>query len=74
MLDEKLDDQVWVTVVATGYDERRRRAADGRGLSEPTGELRVKRTSRPAAPMAAGSRRRGASLTVAELDVPEFMP
>ena len=74
MLDEKLDDQVWVTVVATGYDDRARKAADGRRLSEPAGELRVKRASQPPAPVAAGSRRRGASLSVAELDVPEFMP
>jgi cell division protein FtsZ len=74
MLDEKLEDQVWVTVVATGYDGRARQAADGRRLSEPAGELRVKRASRPAAPVGGGSRRRGASLSVAELDVPEFMP
>ena len=54
MVDEKLDDQVWVTVVATGYGEQRaRRAArDELGaagirteLREPAGEPRVARTS-----------------------------
>jgi cell division protein FtsZ len=39
MVDEKLDEAVWVTVVATGYaDDRPRRA-----LEEPRGELRVTR-------------------------------
>jgi len=66
MVDEKLDDQVWVTVVATGYgDQRGRKAArDELGaagirteLREPAGEPRVSRTS--------ASR---------ELDVPEFLP
>jgi len=68
MLDEKLDDQVWVTVVATGYGEprpRRREVAEpGIGeyappraaLREPSGEVRVSR--RPSI----------------ELDVPEFIP
>jgi cell division protein FtsZ len=69
MLDEKLDDQVWVTVVATGYDERRPRRSEqepGRReafppapLREPRGEPRISRMRpRP----------------VVELDVPEFMP
>ena len=40
MVDEKLDDAVWVTVVATGYGEQRRRPA----LEEPRGEPRVART------------------------------
>ncbi len=46
MLDEKLEDEVWITVVATGYDERRapRRARSGptRGR-EPAGEPRISR-------------------------------
>jgi cell division protein FtsZ len=75
MVDEKLDDQVWVTVVATGYGEQRaRRAArdemDAAGIStlrEPPGEPRVARTSPPRerARVGAGTR---------ELDVPEFVP
>jgi cell division protein FtsZ len=74
MVDEKLDDQVWVTVVATGYGEQRaRRAArDEMGaagirteLREPAGEPRV---SRAGAPAPTGSR------SSRELDVPEFLP
>jgi cell division protein FtsZ len=73
MLDEKLDDEVWVTVVATGYEEHRPRrvrpdhdlAAEGRPratLREPRGEPRVSRAAeRPLRP-------------AIELDVPEFIP
>ena len=75
MLDEKLEDQVWVTVVATGYqdDRLRSRTVERPGtsesvreprplLSEPRGEPRVSRIrERPLhSPM--------------ELDVPEFIP
>jgi cell division protein FtsZ len=73
MVDDKLDDQVWVTVVATGYGEQGRRNSVNR-LNEPAGEPRVRRTgagsgaSRPPAP----SRRGG--LAVDELEVPEFIP
>ena len=36
MVDEKLDDQVWVTVVATGYgDEGRRKSAAPPAASRP---------------------------------------
>ena len=65
MVDEKLDDQVWVTVVATGYgDEGRRKSVNM--LKEPAGEPKVQRAGppRPA--------RRG-GLSVDELDVPEFL-
>jgi cell division protein FtsZ len=68
MVDEKLDDQVWVTVVATGYDTRAARPQ----LREPTGEPRVKRTS-PAAPREDRRSRRG-GLAVSDMDVPEFIP
>jgi cell division protein FtsZ len=70
MVDDKLEDQVWVTVVATGFGEQRPRRREEapnarpradeeprRPLREPVGEPRVSRL------------RRGA-----ELDVPEFMP
>src|SRR5205807_6254124 len=76
MVDEKLDDQVWVTVVATGYGEARQRRRElerpvvsGRAeiearsaLREPQGEPRVRRTTPrvPSSPL--------------ELDVPEFIP
>jgi cell division protein FtsZ len=61
MVDEKLEDQVWVTVVATGYggEPTRRRQRD---LEEPTGEPRVARASRTR------------SRSLAELEVPEFIP
>jgi len=72
MVDEKLDDQVWVTVVATGYgDARRQIARDIGGLQEPAGEPRVRRTSGPPRPAHA---QRRATLAVDEMDVPEFMP
>src|SRR4051794_27718588 len=64
MVDETLDDQVWVTVVATGYQDGARPAR--RPLEEPVGEPRVERRSPPAE----RPRRSG----VVELDVPEFMP
>jgi cell division protein FtsZ len=71
MVDEKLDDQVWVTVVATGYGEEGRRKSAER-LLEPqaaAGEVRVKRAG-------ATTRRepRRGGLSVDELEVPEFMP
>jgi cell division protein FtsZ len=72
MLDEKLDDQVWVTVVATGYSDHRprRRQVEEPGipelvtpratLREPIGEPRF-------------TRLREREPTI-ELDVPEFIP
>jgi len=67
MVDEKLDDQVWVTVVATGYGAPGARPQ----LREPAGEPRVKRTS-PSARDTRQSRRGG--LAVSDMDVPEFIP
>jgi cell division protein FtsZ len=68
MVDEKLDDQVWVTVVATGYGAAPRRVQreapeparserDRPVLREPVGEPRVRRTT-----------------SVSDFDVPEFIP
>jgi cell division protein FtsZ len=65
MVDEKLEDQVWVTVVATGYDNERRGSRGRSRLEEPAGEPRVQRT---------GARRERRGAGAAELDVPEFMP
>jgi cell division protein FtsZ len=72
MVDETLEDQVWVTVVATGYEDGSRRSAR-RALEEPAGEPRIER--RPRAPerdrdRSERTRRIGAN----ELEVPEFMP
>ncbi len=74
MVDEKLDEQVWVTVVATGYPNgHTRRRDEGRtgvtelirdgrsSLREPAGEPRVTRVSRSWS-------------QPGELDVPEFIP
>jgi cell division protein FtsZ len=64
MLDEKLEDEVWVTVVATGYgEERAPREGDLRSLREPAGEPRVRRGEAPA------RSNRGT-----DVDVPEFIP
>jgi cell division protein FtsZ len=65
MVDEKLDDQIWVTVVATGYEEPGRRPRRTL-VEEPAGEPRVERRTRPP------ERRPRAGVN--ELDVPEFLP
>src|SRR3954452_1232851 len=64
MLDEKLSDEVWTTVVATGYGGPRaaRRAQRREELSEPLGEPRVSRL---------GQRPRRSSV---EVEVPEYIP
>jgi len=80
MVDEKLDDQVWVTVVATGYGAPAARPR----LREPAGEPRVSRAGadrRSSAPpvgqrgrdRGGGEPRRG-GLAVSDRDVPEFIP
>jgi cell division protein FtsZ len=70
MVDEKLDDQVWVTVVATGYGDEGRRKSVNR-FKEPatTGEVRAQRTA-PARP----SREPRRGVVLDDLDVPEFLP
>jgi cell division protein FtsZ len=61
MVDEKLaDDVCWVTVVATGYGEKR----PTRRFQEPAGEPRVERRSPVSTPRARDL----------ELEVPEFLP
>jgi cell division protein FtsZ len=70
MVDEKLEDQVWVTVVATGYADQAARRT--RRLEEPEGEPRVRRTSDGHSPSRREPRRGG--LAVDELEVPEFIP
>ncbi|MGA2163374.1 MAG: cell division protein FtsZ [Solirubrobacteraceae bacterium] len=68
MVDEKLEDQVWVTVVATGYEQERQRFTARGRLEEPAGEPRVQRAS------SSPRRERSRAATSVELDVPEFMP
>ena len=75
MVDEKLDDQVWVTVVATGYGADGVRKSVAR-LNEPANEFRVQRAGEPSTSRRDGSgagQRRG-GLAVDELEVPEFIP
>jgi cell division protein FtsZ len=73
MVDEKLDDQVWVTVVATGYGDEGRRKSVSRFKEPAAGEVRVQRAapSRPAPEAPEPARRRGG---LDELEVPEFLP
>jgi cell division protein FtsZ len=59
MLDEKLEDEVWITVVATGYGEKRQPREERSPFREPVGEPRVRRVERS---------------RVSEVDVPEFIP
>jgi cell division protein FtsZ len=80
MVDEKLEDQVWVTVVATGYGERRPRQRAGAGRPA-LGEARRERESDHARgqerrawagePRASRVRERPPRT---ELEVPEFIP
>jgi cell division protein FtsZ len=60
MLDEKLQDEVWITVVATGYGEKRPPREERSPFREPVGEPRVRRVNTPS--------------RVSEIDVPEFIP
>jgi cell division protein FtsZ len=78
MVDEKLQDEVWITVVATGYGPAATRTGR-RPLEEPAGEVRVRRAPLEPARRAEPARTGGGStrktgLGVSELDVPEFIP
>jgi cell division protein FtsZ len=75
MVDEKLEDQVWVTVVATRYSDVPRRRREPR-IEEPKGEPRVERrtpvSGTDGPPRGRITASRGG--VVADLDVPEFLP
>jgi cell division protein FtsZ len=60
MIDEKIDEECWVTVVATGYGDRPTRRSGTRQFQEPAGEPRVRRTKD--------------SDFGFDLEVPEFVP
>ncbi len=62
MLDEKLEDEVWITVVATGYGAKRPPREDRSPFREPIGEPRVRRNREPA------------YVRGGDVDVPEFIP
>ena len=65
MADDKVEDQVWVTVVATGYGDRplHRATPRGTGSIPADAEPKVRRLARAAAPG-----------VLADVDVPEFVP
>jgi cell division protein FtsZ len=65
MVDEKVDDQVWVTVVATGYGDRPQIRAT------PRGEGRETRIPADAEPRV---RRAHSAEVLDDVDVPEFIP
>jgi len=65
MVDEKVDDQVWVTVVATGYGDRPQMRAQPRGESS---ERRIPADAEPRV------RRARSSEILDDIDVPEFIP
>jgi cell division protein FtsZ len=73
MLDEKLEDHVWVTVVATGYGDGRasRRLGERRELPELSGDARLREPR--GEPRVSRARERTRHSPV-ELDVPEFIP
>jgi cell division protein FtsZ len=59
MIDQKVDEECWVTVVATGYGAQPTRRSGSTTLREPLGEPRIRRTrDEPAF----------------DLEVPEFVP
>ena len=79
MVDEQLGDQVWVTVVATGYGEAPKGGRDQGRFREPAGEPRVSRMAEPRAsrvpepqtPRAPEPARRR---SMVDVDIPEFLP
>ena len=60
MIDEKITDECWVTVVATGYGDRPTRRSGSTQFKEPAGEPRIRRA-------------RDEDLAV-DIEVPEFVP
>jgi cell division protein FtsZ len=61
MVDDKVEDQVWVTVVATGYGDRPLHRSSRRGIPADA-EPKVRRS------------RESAGAVLADVDVPEFVP
>ena len=72
MVDEKLDDQVWVTVVATGYGNGKPRSRQQLRAGCSARAAGAQSASRAASLASAAVRR--SSETSLELDVPEFIP
>jgi cell division protein FtsZ len=71
MVDEKVEDQVWVTVVATGYGDRPQYRAAPRGERES----RIPADAEPRVSRGGDRERgRGGVGTLSDIDVPEFLP
>ena len=70
MVDENLEDQVWVTVVATGYGDRPVYRAAPREDTRPS---RIPADAEPRVRRGYQRERAGAG-TLADVDVPEFIP
>jgi cell division protein FtsZ len=70
MVDEKIDDQAWVTVVATGYGDRpTHRSAPREDWSAESGRSRIPADAEPRV-----RRGRSGARMLADVDVPEFIP
>ncbi|MEA2483882.1 MAG: cell division protein FtsZ [Thermoleophilaceae bacterium] len=65
MVDEKVVDQVWVTVVATGYGDRSVRRAEPRAFQQPQ---RIPADAEPSV------RRTRQGNTLGDLRIPEYVP
>jgi cell division protein FtsZ len=72
MVDDKVDDQVWVTVVATGYGDRPVHRA--RPREDEHGRREGRGIPADAEPHVRRSRERVTAGTLMDVDVPEFLP
>ena len=67
MVDEKLSDEVWITVVATGYGEERPRRREREPAVPESVDAEPRVTRAPARNPMAPNR-------LGDIDVPEFLP
>ena len=75
MVDDKLEDQVWITVVATGFgDQPRRKNREDPFSAAPRLEDPLQDRARRREPEEPRVTRNRPSRQAVELDVPEFMP
>jgi cell division protein FtsZ len=76
MVDEKLQDEVWITVVATGYGDMPAPRRESRpAATDADHEPRVTRTTPPRERVArTAPRRERVTAALDDFDVPEFMP
>jgi cell division protein FtsZ len=72
MVDEKIEDQAWVTVVATGYGDRPVLRSAPR--EEWSTESHRPRIPADAEPRVRRGRERSGARTLGDVDVPEFIP